>query len=77
MNQRQMDSQASIRTVLNQFDNVSCINQIDGPNSILEFWAVNGNVVIFQLWDVGGWDYYIQGKEARIEKIANDIADYY
>lgn len=47
----------------------------DGPNehSKLHFWAVNGCVVICQLWSDGGWTHYIQGRSNNLQGTIDEI----
>jgi len=50
------------------------INECNGPNkSRIEFWQVDGRLILIQVWPGSGWDYFIQGGQGTVDKIADDI----
>jgi len=48
-----------------------CINSCEGPNDTeLEFWAVNGSMVIVQVWpDDAGWCSYVSTSNKVTETV--------
>lgn len=53
------------------------VNQADGPNeSSIEFWNIDGRIVLVQKFPGNGWQYYLPGGEPIVENIGKRIANY-
>lgn len=64
------------KMVSEHFPEARYLNQATGPNgSILEFWQMGGKcgLLIFQYWKDGGFEYYCQGYENRMQDIPAGI----
>ena len=43
---------------------------------LVQWWVVNGSIVVVTLYNDGGWDYYLPGRISKVDLIAHDIRNY-
>lgn len=53
-----------------------CLRTEELHDCWLQWWTIDGTVVIVQQWKSAGWDYYLPGREGSVDKIAADIRKY-